>query len=262
MYARCLEYRDDVAFPQFPNFSAKAVSMNIRITGFTVVGVFLINSMTANIVSATPPQATTRNNNCNACHERVLMNRLRVTEEDFLMDIGVRPLRTYLTAPGEVVTLSATILTGSDLFAVQLKYLDDGAVAKDPNHLLLWSEANDPNNPWTRHEGPNQPYFTKDDGKGGGIPNSETPVTYHFDLRLDPYTPLDVYEVVFAVAGRSNILGKWYQEEHFYIQVDCPFELAGDLNRDCQVDSADFALMAENWLVNCIHDPNNPACIR
>jgi len=68
--------------------------------------------------------------------------------------------------------------------------------------------------------------------------------------------------VVFAVAGRSNILGKWYQEEHFYIQVDCPFELAGDLNRDCQVDSADFALMAENWLVNCIHDPDNPACMQ
>jgi len=236
--------------------------MNIRNTEFVLMGLLLLGGLRADLARATPPQAALENNNCAACHQRTLSNRLRVAEEDFLLDIGARPLKTYLTAPGEVVTLSATILTGSNRFAVQLKNLDADAVGKDPNHLLVWSEVVDPNNPWTRHEGENEPYFTKDNGKDGGIPNSETPITYHFDLQLDPYTPLDLYELVFAVAGQSSILGKWYQEERFYIKVDCPYELAGDLNGDCQVDNLDFALMAENWMVNCIHDPGNPACIK
>jgi len=36
---------------------------------------------------------------------------------------------------------------------------------------------------------------------------------------------------------------------------------ASDLNDDCKVDFADFALMAENWLVDCRLDPTNPACV-
>jgi len=36
---------------------------------------------------------------------------------------------------------------------------------------------------------------------------------------------------------------------------------SGDLNDDCKVDFADFALMATNWLVDCREDPTNPASI-
>jgi hypothetical protein len=37
--------------------------------------------------------------------------------------------------------------------------------------------------------------------------------------------------------------------------------LAGDLNDDCGVDFRDFAMMAENWLINCRLTQENPACI-
>lgn len=41
----------------------------------------------------------------------------------------------------------------------------------------------------------------------------------------------------------------------------CNFKLAGDINRDCKVDLVDFAMMAENWLIDCNITPENPSCI-
>ncbi|UCG60114.1 MAG: hypothetical protein JSU70_11440 [Phycisphaerales bacterium] len=41
----------------------------------------------------------------------------------------------------------------------------------------------------------------------------------------------------------------------------CQSELLGDINYDCRVDWYDFALMASTWLVDCISDPNDPACV-
>jgi hypothetical protein len=41
----------------------------------------------------------------------------------------------------------------------------------------------------------------------------------------------------------------------------CHFNLVGDLNGDCKVDFMDFAIMANNWLVDCNADPNNLACV-
>jgi hypothetical protein len=42
---------------------------------------------------------------------------------------------------------------------------------------------------------------------------------------------------------------------------DCMFILAGDLNDDCKVDFQDFAVMAENWLIDCQAYPSDPACV-
>jgi len=50
-------------------------------------------------------------------------------------------------------------------------------------------------------------------------------------------------------------------ESHAFLLVPCRYKIAGDLNDDCKVDFADFALMAPNWLVDCREDPTNPACI-
>jgi len=50
-------------------------------------------------------------------------------------------------------------------------------------------------------------------------------------------------------------------ESHAFLLVPCRYKLAGDLNDDCKVDFADFALMAANWLVDCREDPTNPACV-
>jgi hypothetical protein len=41
----------------------------------------------------------------------------------------------------------------------------------------------------------------------------------------------------------------------------CQYNLAGDLNDDCKVDMLDFAIVANNWLVDCYTDSNNTACI-
>lgn len=41
----------------------------------------------------------------------------------------------------------------------------------------------------------------------------------------------------------------------------CLYKLDGDMNDDCQVDFRDFALLANNWLIDCGIEPNNPACI-
>ncbi|UCG55602.1 MAG: hypothetical protein JSU70_12115 [Phycisphaerales bacterium] len=50
-----------------------------------------------------------------------------------------------------------------------------------------------------------------------------------------------------------------------YVNTDaepgCPFKVLGDLNDDCKVDFVDFSLMADNWLVNCLDAPDDPACI-
>ena len=41
----------------------------------------------------------------------------------------------------------------------------------------------------------------------------------------------------------------------------CDYKLVGDINHDCKVDLADFAMMSENWLIDCNLDPGDPACI-
>lgn len=35
----------------------------------------------------------------------------------------------------------------------------------------------------------------------------------------------------------------------------CLYQLVGDLNDDCRVDYLDFAMMAENWLIDCNLNP-------
>lgn len=43
-------------------------------------------------------------------------------------------------------------------------------------------------------------------------------------------------------------------------KASCNYLLDGDLNRDCRADIYDFAILAQNWLVDCTSDPQNPAC--
>ncbi|MBC8379524.1 MAG: hypothetical protein H8E62_10140 [Planctomycetes bacterium] len=45
------------------------------------------------------------------------------------------------------------------------------------------------------------------------------------------------------------------------LPTPCPYEIAGDLDNNCRVNLADVALLAANWLVDCIDDPTDPACI-
>jgi hypothetical protein len=43
--------------------------------------------------------------------------------------------------------------------------------------------------------------------------------------------------------------------------VICDYVLTGDLDDNCRVDLQDVALLAANWLIDCIDDPTNPACV-
>ena len=55
-----------------------------------------------------------------------------------------------------------------------------------------------------------------DGGGNAGISWAGAAIDYIFDLFIDPSTPLDFYDLEFAVAGQD---GNWYGDEHFYVQV-------------------------------------------
>jgi hypothetical protein len=75
--------------------------------------------------------------------------------------------------------------------------------------------------------------------------NSLTLVSPGRDLNHDgKWTDYD-FDVTFTIIGT----------------FPCQYNLEGDLNDDCKVDMLDFAIVADNWLVDCYTDPNNPACI-
>ncbi len=40
----------------------------------------------------------------------------------------------------------------------------------------------------------------------------------------------------------------------------CHFELVTDVNGDCKFDLADLAIMAQTWLLDCLSNPDDPAC--
>ena len=43
--------------------------------------------------------------------------------------------------------------------------------------------------------------------------------------------------------------------------VGCPYDIVGDVDNNCRVNLADFAKLASNWLIDCIDDPTDPACV-
>jgi hypothetical protein len=45
------------------------------------------------------------------------------------------------------------------------------------------------------------------------------------------------------------------------IKRNCEYILTGDLNDDCKVDFYDFKILADNWLIDCNLNPENPACV-
>ena len=225
------------------------------------VSILALTNIVANL-QARPSYATSRNNNCFACHSAPITGALDVVEHDFLIDLGtLGELKTFQAIPGKTLTIPVEILNVPSRFAVQIKDFEKPALLNNPANLLFWSEANDQTNIWTHQEVNNPIYFTKDNGSNGGISNSVAPVKYEFDLFIDATTPLDIYKLVMTTAGPSSAQGRWYQEEHFYIEVICPYYLAGDVNNDCKVNLLDLADIAANWLADCTVDKSNPACI-
>jgi hypothetical protein len=78
------------------------------------------------------------------------------------------------------------------------------------------------------------------------------------DFSLKPTSPC-------LNAGKPTVnngftsMGAW--QPHSLGLEECLFNLAGDLNDDCKVDFGDFAIMVENWLIDCCTNPSDPACV-
>lgn len=59
------------------------------------------------------------------------------------------------------------------------------------------------------------------------------------------------------IVGNGQIDG----ETHAYLLTPCNYVLTGDLDYNCKVNLADFAMMAINWMIDCNADPSDPACV-
>lgn len=46
-----------------------------------------------------------------------------------------------------------------------------------------------------------------------------------------------------------------------YAYTYCGYILAGDMDDNCKVDFSDLAMMAVNWLIDCLSNPTDPACV-
>ena len=66
------------------------------------------------------------------------------------------------------------------------------------------------------------------------------------------------------ISGSNIVWVGWLDnqtQKEIFMAVPCQYRLAGDFNEDCKVDFNDFSLMAQNWLIDCIGEPSNPACV-
>jgi hypothetical protein len=179
---------------------------------------------------ARPSYATDTGNSCSGCHDNHLTGRMEVTGEDTTIDLGTQlndkvrgPLKAFVVEAGRTVSMSINVLDGTEKFGVQLKRLETSGQEVSLDNFLIWVGDNAVENPWTRQEVENPPYFTKDDGANGGLPAVEAGI-FTFDLFVASGTPPDVYDLELAVAGNSVGDGKWYQDEHFYLEVLDPTE--------------------------------------
>jgi hypothetical protein len=195
---------------------------------------------------------------CSQCHGTNVggtnPNKMSVTGFDTLLDLGTQldgnmrgELSTFTASPGDTVTLQMTVTDNSQAYGVQLKRLyKPGQQVSALNFLTspMYGTGSVP--PWVDDGGDpvlGPQYFYQ------GVIDAGVGSVYNFDLILDPGTPLDVYDLEFAIAGGSGFSpSSWYQDEHFYLQIVEPpsFDIA-DLNQDTFVGELDYEIMVDNW---------------
>jgi len=170
---------------------------------------------------------------CSGCHGTNVggtnPNKMSVTGFDTLLDLGTQldgkvrgELSTFTASPGDTVTLQMTVTDNSQAYGVQLKRLyKPGQQINALNFLTspMYGTGSVP--PWVDDGGDpvlGPQYFYQ------GVIGAGVGSVYNFDLVLDPNTPLDVYDLEFAIAGGGGSFSgngptSWYQDEHFYLQV-------------------------------------------
>lgn len=53
----------------------------------------------------------------------------------------------------------------------------------------------------------------------------------------------------------------FYVDDITIDSVPCLFTIVGDLNGDCRVNLADVAMLAQNWLLDCLENPGQAGCV-
>ena len=67
--------------------------------------------------------------------------------------------------------------------------------------------------------------------------------------------------VMIAPSGNDFIAIAAGERHSLAIRKFCNYSLVGDVNDDCRCDMEDFAIMADNWLIDCDVEPSNTACV-
>jgi len=95
--------------------------------------------------------------------------------------------------------------------------------------------------------------------------NHPAPVTVAEDVVIgDANYPYKPYENRIEFAGRNGGLTTNADIDNIYVSYSrefCGYELEGDFDGNCRVEFIDFAIMAQNWLIDCRLTPGNPACV-
>ena len=200
--------------------------------------------LTGEVSTAHPPNAIIHGNSCATCHERSpeegglqgggearpdAMSVLGDTTLDPDESLGTPPddwvdrgaLKLFTARPGDTVDLTMQVEQGATEYAVQLKRFEKEGFSGIGNRLAGYFEFD---LDWVAHGFDDSTYYTHspDDFDGHDwITNSVTPVPFTFSLTLSADAPLDLYDLEFATAGIDATLpnGKWYGDEHFYLNV-------------------------------------------
>lgn len=170
-------------------------------------------------VYAFPGWAVTNGNSCSTnCHTSSRPDDVSVDGQGLLNLDGQRndgklrgDLESYTVSPGDTVALTANIADGSDAYSVQLKRLEkDGVIGASGDTLAGYvADAG-----WVAQGPPATTYFTD---TSFGTPWTG-PMSLVYTLTLDLNTPLNVYDLEFAVAGKGAD-GNFYDDEHFLLNV-------------------------------------------
>jgi hypothetical protein len=168
---------------------------------------------------AFPGSATSKpNNSCASCHDSIRTDRMRVTPQVLMMDLGTQldgqalgTLNAFAVEPGSTVVLSMDVLNGGGPWSAQLKQMEKGGQEISLANNLVWSQSG--NAGWSSY-GSSTPYLAT------SVRENTAAETLTVSFTVDAATPPDTYDLVFATAGKSS--GLWYQEEHFYLEVAAP----------------------------------------
>jgi len=215
---------------------AKKTTCSLAISTLSLVAV--LPFLGTQEVQAFPADAIGTGTSCRTCHGTVGGGRNPVPG---LMDVtGVRvvnlgtqlsgairgPVATFDAVAGTNVTISMDVvslanLTENPIYSLQLKRLEFTGQKNSLTNVFGWSDANPPGSGWVKYQSnspPHKPYFTKD------LASGETG-NFTFDLGLSTNTPVDFYDLEFAIAGVDGPSGArtlFYSDEHFYVAVVSP----------------------------------------